>query len=83
MMDVTELLEEYASGVRNFAGVNLNGFCLYRANLQEINLQSANLIGANLSGADLTGAHLKLANLHKANLSRETLLEIELESYVS
>ncbi|MEO0927428.1 MAG: pentapeptide repeat-containing protein, partial [Cyanobacteria bacterium J06643_13] len=62
MLEITKLLEEYRLGNRDFAGSELNGVCLYRANLTDINLQNASLIGANLSGANLTGANLVGAN---------------------
>jgi hypothetical protein len=66
VMTAEELLERYASGERDFSGVDLREARLSRADLSEINLSGADLIGANLTGANLTGARLMEAELLEA-----------------
>jgi uncharacterized protein YjbI with pentapeptide repeats len=58
-MDISQLSEQYAAGIRDFSGINL----------AEINLTGINLTGANLSGAKLSVANLSEANLSRANLN--------------
>ncbi len=77
-MEVEELLNQYAAGERNFAGVNLteaklSGVNLSGANLSRANLSVANFSGANLSGANLSYAKLNVARLSGANLSGANL----------
>lgn len=78
----TELLERYAAGERNFAGIDLlappgvsnaprDGIDLEGAILRDINLRGADLsyaelTGADLSGADLFGAYFEMAVLKGA-----------------
>ncbi|WP_309742049.1 pentapeptide repeat-containing protein [Chamaesiphon sp. OTE_20_metabat_361] len=76
----TELLERYAIGERNFAGIELlpppgtsnagrqDGIELQGAILRDINLRGADLSFADLTGADLTGADLFAAYLEMAIL---------------
>ena len=54
-MTAEELLERYATGERDFKGVDLSGVDLKDAELRGINLSQANLSGTDLSGADLSG----------------------------
>ncbi|QLE49092.1 pentapeptide repeat-containing protein [Nostoc sp. C057] len=56
-MTAVELLERYAVGERDFAGVDLNGVDLSGAVLREINLDRADLSGVNFTGADLSGGY--------------------------
>jgi uncharacterized protein YjbI with pentapeptide repeats len=63
-MNVRELITQYAAGVRDFRGVNLN-----EANLRGVKLSGANLSGANLNVANLSGANLSHANLNQARLN--------------
>lgn len=56
-MTAEELLERYAAGERDFAGVDLYGVDLSNAVLTEINLDRADLSGVNFSGANLSGAY--------------------------
>jgi uncharacterized protein YjbI with pentapeptide repeats len=82
-MNVTEILKNYAAGVRDFAAadlaeMNLTGATLSGANLSEANLSVANLSGANLSGANLSGAKLNVARLSGANLSQANLAHANL-----
>lgn len=82
-MNAEELLEKYASGIRDFTGIHLGEASLIGANLTDIMLQGANLNVANLSSANLSRSNLsdaKLnvsrlsgANLSGANLSRASL----------
>ncbi|MFP4299052.1 MAG: pentapeptide repeat-containing protein [Spirulinaceae cyanobacterium] len=77
-MNVKELVNQYAAGVRDFRGVNLNeanlrGINLSGADLSGASLNVANLSGANLSGANLSRAKLNVARLSAANLSRANL----------
>ena len=64
-MDKEELLERYAAGERNFAGVELGGsfnkaitVSLSTTNLQGINLSGANLERVSLAFSDLSGAKM-------------------------
>lgn len=63
-MNVRELITQYAAGVRDFRGVNLN-----EANLRGVKLSDANLSGANLNIANLSGANLSRVNLNQARLN--------------
>ena len=65
-MDASEFLERYATGERDFIGVDLS----------EADLRGEHLSDANLSNATLTEACLLCANLSNANLSNATLIEI-------
>ncbi|GAB1538498.1 hypothetical protein NUACC21_11600 [Scytonema sp. NUACC21] len=77
-MNVEEFLDKYASGIRDFYGIDLreanlsgaklSGAHLTKANLSVVNLSGANLVEANLSYAKLNVARLRGANLKKANL---------------
>ncbi|NEU82091.1 pentapeptide repeat-containing protein [Nostoc sp. UIC 10630] len=58
-MTAVELLERYAAGERDFAGVDLNGVDLSGAVLREINLDRADLTGVNFTGADLSGGYAR------------------------
>jgi uncharacterized protein YjbI with pentapeptide repeats len=73
-MNVEELLEKYAAGVRDFSGVdlseaNLSGVKLSGVNFNQANLSVINLSGANLSQANLSDAKLNVARLSGANLA--------------
>ena len=59
-MKATELLRQYASGVRNFHGVNLRGQ----------SFKGQDLSGADFSDADIRGTNFKHANLQGANFIR-------------
>jgi uncharacterized protein YjbI with pentapeptide repeats len=77
-METEELLQKYASGIRDFTAVNLCEANLSRvnlsgANLSQANLSIANLGGANLSAANLSHAKLNVAKLNGANLSGANL----------
>jgi uncharacterized protein YjbI with pentapeptide repeats len=65
-----ELLERYASGERNFAGVELipSDEKIYRSSCQIQGLEGANLKGINLRGAKLKDASFKRADLSNADL---------------
>lgn len=69
-MTAEELLERYAAGERDFAGVDLHGVDLSNAVLRGINLDRADLSGVNFSNTDLSGAYGK--NLSR-RLNEETL----------
>jgi hypothetical protein len=58
-----ELLRRYATGERDFSGIDLR-----RADLSEADLRGINLSGADLSGADLRESNLRFANFQGANL---------------
>ncbi|WP_341730735.1 pentapeptide repeat-containing protein [Microcoleus sp. EPA2] len=82
-MTVEELLTKYATGERNFAGINLteanlSGVNLSGANLKGANLSVANLSGANLSKTNLTGAKLNIARLSGAHLGGANLTDADL-----
>jgi uncharacterized protein YjbI with pentapeptide repeats len=54
-MTAEELLERYAAGERDFAGIDLHGVDLSQAVLRGINLDRADLSEVNFTGADLSG----------------------------
>lgn len=56
-MSAEELLERYAAGERDFAGVDLHGVDLSNAVLRGINLDRADLSEVNFSGAGLSGGY--------------------------
>jgi uncharacterized protein YjbI with pentapeptide repeats len=68
-MNVREILQQYASGLRDFSGLNLSELNLSGANLSGANLNAANLSVANLSGANLSRTNLIRAKLNVARLS--------------
>ncbi len=82
-MNVSEILNKYAAGVRDFSGanlaeMNLSGTNLSGVDLSEANLSVTNLSGANLSDANLSRARLNVARLSGANLSRANLTQANL-----
>jgi uncharacterized protein YjbI with pentapeptide repeats len=54
-MTAQELLDAYAAGERDFAGIDLHGVDLSNAVLRGINLDRADLSEVNFTGADLSG----------------------------
>lgn len=70
---VAELSEHYATGHRDFAGVELGAVNLQGADLKGINLSYADLVGADLTDCNLRGADLSYANLSEANLTNADL----------
>jgi uncharacterized protein YjbI with pentapeptide repeats len=54
-MTAQELLDRYADGDRDFAGIDLHGVDLSNAVLRGINLDRADLSEVNFTGADLSG----------------------------
>ncbi len=77
-MTAGELLERYASGERDFSGVDLVGCNLSDADLPGINLSGANLNGSNLRYANLTGANLSQTDLSQTRLVGATLEGVNL-----
>lgn len=77
-MSVQELLEKYAAGERDFAGVNLTEANLSRVHLSRANFSRAILSIANLSGSNLNGADLSHAKLNVARLSGASLIDANL-----
>ncbi len=85
---VSELLQQYYDGDRNFpsadfSGVNLPGINLEQANFIAGNFTQANLMGANfqqaqLIVADFTGAQLTHANFSQAKLIGATFYQAQL-----
>ncbi|MGB3637228.1 MAG: pentapeptide repeat-containing protein [Rivularia sp. (in: cyanobacteria)] len=87
-----ELLERYADGERNFAGIeliqsdgvpldssiDLEGAVLRDINLRGAYLRQACLIEADLTGADLFGAYLELADLDRAIIRDANLFSANL-----
>lgn len=77
-MEAEEIIEQYASGQRDFSLIVLSEVNLSRANLSKANFSGAilsltNLSGANLSEANLSKAKLNVARLSGANLSKANL----------
>ena len=84
MMTAEELLEQYATGERNFrsadlTGADLSGADLTSADLTGATLSSATLVDAQLINAKLNGALLDHANLDYADLSGADLSEAVLD----
>ncbi len=73
-MDISQLSEQYAAGIRDFSGINLA-----ESNLTGIDLTGANLSGAKLSVANLTDANLSKVNLNFAQLNVARLSGAKLE----
>ena len=65
---LTELLNAYTQGERNFDGVQLQGISLFDLDLREISLQHANLSHAYLPYCNFSYAHLRKINLCQAEL---------------
>ncbi|BAY83223.1 pentapeptide repeat protein [Calothrix parasitica NIES-267] len=83
-MDREELKKRYASGERNFSGVDLSRLSLTYIDLSDAdfsnaNLRSANLYNANLKNTNLSNANLKFVNLRCANLVQANLSDANLE----
>lgn len=89
-LEVEELLERYAAGVRKFTLVDLSGADLSNIDFgyrelrgvtynQRIDLSYSNLDGINLSGANLYDAIMELVNLTNACLERANLKLARLE----
>jgi uncharacterized protein YjbI with pentapeptide repeats len=53
IMEVSELINSYHAGRRNFVGINLS-----KTDMNGIDLSEANLSGANLSQSSFYGANL-------------------------
>ncbi|OLT60075.1 pentapeptide repeat-containing protein [Moorena bouillonii] len=82
-MNVREIIQQYAAGVRDFTAadlteLNLSSATLSGADLSEANLRVTNLSGANLSGTNLSRANLNVARLSGANLSKAKLTQAQL-----
>ena len=90
---VSRLLDEYASGERNFSGIDLSWALLKGvslpgidfveailkgADLQQSDLQGGEFMDAIFEGANLSGADLSNANLEGANLTYADLSEANL-----
>jgi uncharacterized protein YjbI with pentapeptide repeats len=54
-MTAQELIDAYAAGERDFAGVDLHGVDLSNTVLRGVNLDRADLSDVNFTGADLSG----------------------------
>lgn len=85
---VSRLLDDYASGERNFSGIDLSWASLKGvtlpgtdfveatfkgSDLRESNLQGGEFMSADFEGASLSGADLSNANLEGANLAHADL----------
>ena len=79
-MTVEELLEKYATGVRDFSGVDLSEANLSAVKLSEADFSYANFSVANLSSANLTGANLNYAKLNVARLRGANLANANLNN---
>ncbi|PSB05289.1 pentapeptide repeat-containing protein [Merismopedia glauca] len=73
-----EILQRYAAGDRNFAGVDLRGMQLAGVNLSGANLIGAMFNSADLSNSQLDGAKLVIADLTAANLTGASLKKAKL-----
>jgi uncharacterized protein YjbI with pentapeptide repeats len=87
-MTRTELLENYASGERDFTysdlsgsylrGSDLSGSYLRGSNLSGSYLRGSNLSGSDLSGSDLSGSYLRGSNLRGSDLRGSDLRNSDL-----
>jgi uncharacterized protein YjbI with pentapeptide repeats len=77
-MDISQLSEQYAAGIRDFSGINLAEINLTGINLKGVNLSGAKLSVSNLSEANLSKANLNFARLNVARLSGAILEEAKL-----
>ncbi len=77
-MQAEELLNQYATGQREFEEVNLSGLSLEGSNLIAIDLSGAILQNTNLSAANLSSSKLIGANLNGINLREAKLLSANL-----
>ncbi|MFN3926463.1 MAG: pentapeptide repeat-containing protein [Pseudanabaenaceae cyanobacterium] len=85
-----KVINEYNSGKRNFANLDLQkislgsaelpGIVMSRSRLREAELSYANLSGASFQGADLTSARLSGANLCNAKMQRAILVKADLSA---
>lgn len=69
VMNREDFVAQYASGKRDFTGVNLRGISLSEMNLSAVNFQDVYLAGADLESVDLGEANLQGSNLRGADLS--------------
>ncbi len=74
-----DLLQQYAQGERNFAGVVLNECTLSGAKLPHIILKQASLKVVNLSTANLSHSNLQQATLNVSRLSGANLSQAQLQ----
>jgi uncharacterized protein YjbI with pentapeptide repeats len=72
-MDTEELLERYADGERDFAGITLKSVDLQEAILIDINFCGADLSYSNFDDADLSNANLSNAKLDSTKFNGATL----------
>jgi hypothetical protein len=75
IFSVSQILDLYKRGQRNFDGVrcigqDFHGFLLKAATFHKANLSSSSFDTADLSDCDFTGANLMWASFRKANLSK-------------
>ncbi|HBL11144.1 MAG TPA: pentapeptide repeat-containing protein [Cyanobacteria bacterium UBA11162] len=75
-----QLLKQYASGERDFRGVNLSAQILTGVDLEGIDLSEAILDTIDLEGTNLTGVNLSKADLTRANLRRADLIGANLRA---
>ncbi|MBE9012889.1 pentapeptide repeat-containing protein [Pseudanabaenaceae cyanobacterium LEGE 13415] len=68
-MNVEELLEQYASDLREFSGLDLSGVSLPGVNLSRSTFLNANFNAAKLTSADFSYSVCQAANFHGANLT--------------
>ena len=74
-----EIMERYASGVRDFTGLDLSEIELPDVNLNLANLKESKLIWANLQGATLWQANLSSTKLRHINLGGANLYAANLQ----
>ncbi|HEY9874727.1 MAG TPA: pentapeptide repeat-containing protein [Candidatus Obscuribacterales bacterium] len=67
----SELLDEYASGRRDFSEIDLSEAYLFQADLREIDIAGGNLQKIYLPYANLSQANLHSCQLQAAQLSQD------------
>jgi uncharacterized protein YjbI with pentapeptide repeats len=79
-MSAAELLERYAAGERNFAGIRVS---VWKRELEGVILKNSNFCGAvlhaSLAGTNLTGCYFNGAELAEVNLSNAILRKVRLD----
>lgn len=80
--EITEILNLYNLGERNFKNINLKNAELIGANLRGVNFNGANLQYADLTDADLSDSNLTNTNLSGVKLQGTDLRGAELDQVI-
>ncbi|WP_460201583.1 pentapeptide repeat-containing protein [Scytonema sp. NUACC21] len=75
-MKTEELLQRYAAGERNFAGIELSSTKVF----EDVDLRGINLSGANLNSVRIYRSNLSEARLSRASMVSSTLIDVNLSN---